>query len=107
MPTKDPAFLLYTGDVYKDTSLMSDEELGKYFRIMLAQHHFSYITPQQYSKITGEDYSPVSTLGSVLEQTPEGMLFIPWLDEAIERRNRYSKSRSNNGRGSKPEDMEY
>jgi len=44
---KDPAFLFYTGDFSTGTQFFSDEQVGKYIRLLMAQHQHGRLSEKQ------------------------------------------------------------
>ena len=44
---KDPAFLFYSNDFSIGTQFLSDEQVGKYVRLLLAQHQHGHLTEKQ------------------------------------------------------------
>jgi hypothetical protein len=89
---KDPAFLFYPADFYMGTVTMTDEQVGKYLRLLILQFQKLRLTEQDmsyicktydkdiYSKFTKED----------------DLFYNKRLDEEIIKRRNYSKSRSDN-----------
>lgn len=45
--TKDPAFLFYTKDFISGTMFLTDEQVGKYIRLLCAQHEHGHLTEKQ------------------------------------------------------------
>lgn len=96
---KDPAFLFYPADFYMGTVTMTDEQVGKYLRLLILQFQKLRLTEQDmsyicktydkdiYSKFTKED----------------DLFYNKRLDEEITKRRNYSKSRSDNRKTSTKE----
>lgn len=101
MAQKDPAFLLYPGDVYKDTATMSNDEKGKYLSLLMLQHRFGSITQEQYHTITGQLYDRFSNLGAVFEIDTDKTLYIHWHRVALQQRKEFCDSRRRNRKGNK------
>ena len=40
---KDPAFLFYTGDFATGTQFLTDDQMGKYIRLLMAQHQHGHL----------------------------------------------------------------
>ncbi len=40
---KDPAFLFYPGDFTTGTQFLTDEQVGKYIRLLMAQHQIGHL----------------------------------------------------------------
>ena len=88
---KDPAFLLYTQDFLTGTYLMSNEQVGKYIRLICLQHQKGHLTTEQMGKLL-ED-----TDGEVLEkfrQDEDGKWYNVRADQEIEKRVKYSEYQS-------------
>jgi uncharacterized protein YdaU (DUF1376 family) len=100
---KDPAMLFYTGDFLVGTMLMTNEEVGKYIRLLCIAHSKGgYLTKQDMFKICNED--DVDVLSKFLVDE-EGVYYNVRLLSEITKRRKYSDSRSNNRKGKKEEDM--
>jgi len=52
---KDPAVLLYTSDFLTGTIFFTDEQVGKYIRLLCAQHQKGHIPPDNFNKISNND----------------------------------------------------
>lgn len=51
---KDPAFLLYSSDFLTGTYTMTDEQVGKYIRLLCLQHQKGSLTEDDMQKICGK-----------------------------------------------------
>lgn len=52
---KDPAFLFYPGDFLTGTLFMSNEQVGKYVRLLCAQHqHGGIIDSTSFNEVVGD-----------------------------------------------------
>jgi len=103
---KDPAFLFYTGDFSTGTQFFDDEQLGKYMRLLMAQHQHGHLSEKQMLHIC-KSYDKDIFIKFI--QDDNGMFFNRRLDEEIFKRKKYTDSRSNNKSGrkaSKNEDLE-
>ena len=49
--SKDPAFLFYSSDFLTGTALMSDEQVGKYIKLLCYQHQKGHLTERDMLKI--------------------------------------------------------
>jgi hypothetical protein len=88
---KDPAFLLYTQDFLTGTYLMTNEQVGKYIRLLCLQHQKGHLTTEQMGKLLDD------TDGEVLEkfrQDEDGKWYNIRADQEIEKRVRYSEYQS-------------
>jgi hypothetical protein len=96
--TKDPAFLCYSGDVLKDTAFMTDAQTGIYLKAMVMQHIHMCISSEKLVLLfrycsDGDKLSVMSTF----TQDADGSYFIAWLRDSIQKREKFSNSRSLNG----------
>lgn len=56
MANKDPAFLFYASDFLTGTMFMSNEQVGKYMRLLCSQHqHGGLIDKISFNSLVGED----------------------------------------------------
>ena len=94
---KDPAVLFYTNDFLSRTFTMSDEQVGKYIRLLCIQHQQGFLTEQDMLNIC-KTYD-VAIYGKFVK---DGDTFYNkrMKDEAIKRAN-YSESRRNNRKATK------
>jgi hypothetical protein len=90
--SKDPAFLFYSNDFLTGTYLMSDEQVGKYIRILCLQHQKGSLNEKDMLKICktyDEDiFAKFKKEGDLYYNTR--------LKEETEKRKSYSESRKNN-----------
>lgn len=97
---KDPAFLFYPSDFLTGTMLMSDEQVGKYIRIMCLQHQMGHLSKADMIQICGEKDEKIFNKFLVDKQ---GFYYNKRLEEEVDRRKEYSKSRKINGsKGGRP-----
>ncbi|MCB6992410.1 conserved phage C-terminal domain-containing protein [bacterium 210820-DFI.6.37] len=89
---KDPAFLFYTQDFLVGTMDMSDEEVGKYMRLLCRQHIKGNIHPKFMSDLSEE-------ILSKFVKDNQGNYYNKRLKREIDRRNKYSESRRSNRSG--------
>lgn len=90
---KDPAFLFYTSDFLTGTMLMSDEQVGKYIRLMCYEHQHGRLSEQDMMKICKTHDEDVFSKFGVDES---GMYFNERLEFEVNRRRAYSDSRRKN-----------
>lgn len=93
---KDPAFLFYTGDFSTGTQFLSDEQLGKFLRLLMAQHQHGHLTEQQVLFICKTHDNVIL---KKLSKDDAGMYFNVRLESEILKRKTYSLSRSDNRKG--------
>ena len=96
---KDPAFLFYPGDYLRDTQTLSSNSQVAYDRIICEHMRNICISQKQlkfFTKRLSED--ELEELMFVLIKVKGGYQ-IEWVAESIEKRRKYSKSRSENRKG--------
>lgn len=97
---KDPAVLFYTSDFLTGTMMMSDDQVGKYIKLLCIQHQKGALTEKDMLKICiTRDEDIFSKFEKIGEQFTNKRM----RDEAEKRKN-YSLSRANN-RKKKEEDI--
>lgn len=90
---KDPAFLFYTGDFTTGTQFFSDEQVGKYVRLLMAQHQHGHLDEKHMLQIC-KTYD--KDVFSKFSKDSDGKYFNERLDFEIDKRRKYSQSRSEN-----------
>ncbi len=98
--SKDPAFLFYSSDFLTGTMFMDNEQVGKFIRLICAQHQKGRLTEKDMLKICGthdEDIFEKFSLDGA------GLYYNERLEQEVEKRKAYSESRRNNRK--KKEDM--
>jgi len=93
---KDPAFLFYTGDFSTGTQFFSDEQVGKYLRILMAQHQHGHLTKNQVMFIC-KSYD--EDIFSKLTIDENGLYFQKRLEFEVNKRVAFSESRRKNKQG--------
>lgn len=93
---KDPAFLFYTGDFSTGTQFFTDEQVGKYIRLMMAQHQHGHLSEKQMIFIC-KSYD--EDVFSKFTKDENGLFFNERLEYEISRRQSYVSSRSANKAG--------
>ena len=97
---KDPAFLFYSNDFSIGTQFMTDDQVGKYVRLLLAQHQHGHLTEKQVLHICKSyDFDIISKF----KKDTDNCYFNERLDAEINKRKAYSESRSNNKKGKNKE----
>lgn len=97
--SKDPAVLFYTNDFLAGTITMSDEQVGKYMRLLCIQHQKGILTPKDMLNIC-KTYD--EDVYCKFVKDGEGNYYNERMKNESDRRKRYSESRKAN-RDSKPE----
>ncbi len=96
---KDPAFLFYTADFVVGTMFMSNEQVGKYIRLLCAQHQKGHLTSEEFDSICGKD----AIVRKKFELDKDGFYYNSRLDKEIAIRSNYILSQTNNGKkGGRP-----
>lgn len=95
---KDPAFLFYSADFQIGTEDMTDEQVGKYIRLMCRQHLKGHIKEEHMTKICKSYDKEIYDKFAIDEH---GCYFNQRLENEIEKRKRYSQSRAKNRQGKK------
>lgn len=90
---KDPAFLFYPGDFTTGTQFFTDEQVGKYIRLLMAQHQLGHLEEKHMIMIC-KTYD--KDVFSKFSKDSAGLYFNERLDFEIVKRKKYSESRSKN-----------
>jgi hypothetical protein len=90
---KDPAFLFYSSDFLSGTLTMTDEQVGKYIRLLCLQHQKGRLTEKDMLFIC-KSYD--EDIFSKFEKDNDLKYFNVRLEGEITRRKDYSESRSKN-----------
>jgi uncharacterized protein YdaU (DUF1376 family) len=93
---KDPAFLFYTGDFTTGTQFMTDEQVGKYIRLLMAQHQLGHLKESHVLQICKSYDNDVM---SKFVKDADGLWYNERLENEIVKRKNYSKSRAENRSG--------
>lgn len=91
--SKDPAFLFYSSDFLTGTALMTDEQIGKYIKLLCYQHQMGHLSERDMLKIC-KTYD--EDIFSKFEKDQEGLFFNARLHQEVEKRKAYSESRRQN-----------
>lgn len=89
---KDPAFLFYSQDFFVATAYWSNEQVGKYIRLLIAQHQYGRLSADMVDTISQGD----SIVSSKFEKDENGNFFNEKLELVIEQRKKFTESRRNN-----------
>ena len=89
----DPAFLFYTSDFLTGTMLMTNEQVGKYIRIMCYEHQHGRLTEEDMLKIC-QTYDKDIFCKFIKDEN--GLYYNPRLEEEKNKRKAYSESRKAN-----------
>lgn len=91
--SKDPAFLFYTGDFTTGTQFFTDEQVGKYVRLLMAQHQLGHLEEKHMIFICK---SHDKDIFSKFIKDENGLFYNERLENEIVKRKKYSESRSKN-----------
>lgn len=90
---KDPAFLFYTGDFSTGTQFFTDEQVGKYVRLLMAQHQLGHLEEKHMIQICKSHDKDVF---SKFIKDEAGLYYNERLETEVVKRRKYSDSRSKN-----------
>ena len=95
---KDPAFLFYPGDFSTGTQFFTDEQVGKYVRLLMAQHQVGHLKEEHMIMIC-KTYD--NDIFSKFIKDSDGLYYNQRLEDETVKRKKYSESRSNNRKSEK------
>lgn len=90
---KDPAFLFYSSDFLSGTMLMTNEQVGKYIRLLCLQHQKGKLAEREIMKMCGPDDDDILTK---FIKDDDGKYYNVRLFEESVKRKEYSESRRAN-----------
>lgn len=90
---KDPAFLFYTNDFDSGTKFLTNEQLGIYVRVLMAQHQHGRLNEKQILFIMGKMDEEVILK---FKKDDKGLYYNERLENEINRRKAFSESRREN-----------
>ena len=90
---KDPAFLFYSSDFLSGTMLMTNEDVGKYIRLLCLQHQRGHLKEKEMLSICG-NYS--EDIFNKFKKDEKGNYYNERLEYEANKRKAYSESRRNN-----------
>lgn len=93
---KDPAFLFYPGDFNTGTQFFTDEQVGKYMRLLMAQHQHGHLSENQVIHIC-KSYD--NHIMNKFSKDPTGLWYNERLEIEVTKRKNYIESRSKNKEG--------
>lgn len=91
--SKDPAFLFYSQDFYTGTVFFTDEQVGKYIRLLCLQHQTGHLEEKHMLNIC-KTYD--KDIFNKFLRDGEGKYYNERLENEVNRRVRYCKTRSEN-----------
>lgn len=90
--SKDPAFLFYSNDFLTGTYLLSDEQVGKYIRLLCLQHQKGVLSEKDMLNVCKTHDEDIF---AKFEKNEQGFYNVRLKEEA-DKRKAYSESRKNN-----------
>lgn len=93
---KDPAFNFYSDNFLSGTMFFSDEQTGKYIRLLCAQHLTGHLKENHMIFIC-KSYD--KEIWDKFQKDDDGFYFNERLEIEVNKRKLYSESRSNNKKG--------
>lgn len=90
---KDPAFLFYPGDFNTGTQFFTDEQVGKYMRLLMAQHQHGHLNDNHIIHICKTYDKDVM---AKFKKDKDGLWYNERLENEVIKRKEYSNSRSKN-----------
>ena len=90
---KDPAFLFYSADFITGTILMTDDQIGKYIKLLCLQHQKGHLSEKHMLNIC-KTYD--KDIFEKFNRDEAGLFFNKRLDDEVIRRSKYSESRRKN-----------
>ena len=91
--SKDPAFLFYSDNFQSGTQFLSDEQIGKYIRLLCAQHLHGHLE-EKHMLFICKSYD--KDIWDKFDKDDVGKFYNVRLEKEILKRKAYSESRSNN-----------
>jgi uncharacterized protein YdaU (DUF1376 family) len=90
---KDPAFLFYSQDFITGTMFFTDEQAGKYIRLLCAQHQHGHLSLEEVNYICRTNEP---TILKKFVQDQDGLFFNERLEEEMKKRKSFCNSRKEN-----------
>lgn len=90
--SKDPSFLLYTGDFIVGTMFMSNEDVGIYIRLLCAQHQHGGMIPKDTFNTTVNSHDKVR---AKFTETEDGFYNNRLMEEMIRRQKKSTNLSAN------------
>ena len=93
MSAKDPAFLFYSSDFLTGTMFLSDDQVGKFIRLLCLQHQKGHLRKKDMLKICKTYDEDVFDMFKIDDQK---MYYNERLETEANKRKAYSESRRKN-----------
>lgn len=97
--SKDPAFLFYSDNFQSGTQFFTDEQVGKYIRLLCAQHLHGHLTEKQVLLICKTNDADTKEILAKFRQDEHGKYYNERLEIEVTKRKLFSESRANNRLG--------
>jgi len=91
--SKDPAILFYTADFLTGTMTMSDDEIGKYIKLLCLQHQKGKLSQEDINSVCKID---IQNILDKFDKDSDGFFYNKRLNEEINKRKKYCNSRRKN-----------
>ena len=91
--SKDPAFLFYSSDFLTGTMFLTDEQIGKFIKLLCIQHQKGRLREKDMLKIC-KTYD--EDVFEMFKQDEENLFYNDRLEVEVNKRKAYSESRRNN-----------
>lgn len=96
---KDPAFLFYHHDFLIGTAFLTLEDCGAYIKILCHLADKGSLSLRDIKVLCGSNYDPTSLLEAKFCKNSEAHYYHKRLNEEVDRRKNWCKSRNNNKKG--------
>jgi len=93
--SKDPAFLFYSQDFFTGVATMTNEQVGKYIRLLCLQHQKGLLTEKEMLFICG---SYDEDIFGKFQKNSDGLYYNIRLTEEIEKRKKHIQHQSENAK---------
>lgn len=90
---KDPAFLFYSDNFLSGTMFFTDEQVGKYMRLLCAQHQHGHLSEKHMLHIC-KTYD--KDIWDKFTKDESGLFYQPRLETEVEKRKNFTESRRKN-----------
>lgn len=94
MMKKDPAVLFYTSDFLAGTITMTDDEVGKYIKLLCIQHQRGHLPESTILQMCGGEKN--DEIFSKFEVDEDGLYYNERMDVESKKRRAYTESRNRN-----------
>lgn len=99
MKSKDPAFLFYTDNFQSGTQFFTDEQVGKYIRLLCAQHLHGHLSEKQVLLICKSQDKDTDEILTKFKRDELGLFYNERLENEVNKRKKFTESRAINRLG--------